>query len=328
MLYLEVERPANKVGTFPANRRVGVTALGADDRLDLEFLGRIDDALHQHACNIACADLDARIGCLERLGRDGPALAGLIHDFSDSLQVLGIVHDLHGRHQHQVFGTLGIHRDLETEILLCMLDLGLDSLDGDTHRTADLDSAGRGADEAFRGITGSRHALAHLANHVDDIIAYRAHHGTAAAEAAGVVDKLLPLLELLGRDFLRQPDKFFQAANERVLLFPQTAHRLELVDGHIARIACFCMKQAGIGAHATVDATAEVGCDRRIDLFPEGVDAPFKSRLAHTLTPFSPAIEPVYQRETNNVNACISLVNGNRIIRSSTERMWNASIQV
>mgnify|MGYP001823693491 CR=1 FL=1 len=96
MLHLEVERSSDEIGAFPADRRIGVTALGADDRLDLEFFGRIHNTLYEHARDITGADLDASIGRLERLGGNRPALAGLLHDFGNGLQVLGIVHDFHG----------------------------------------------------------------------------------------------------------------------------------------------------------------------------------------------------------------------------------------
>ncbi len=70
---LEIVAPPDQVRPFPANRHVGVTALGADDIFHLEFGGGRDDAFHQFGGDFRHPDLDTAVGRLKRLAGNRPA---------------------------------------------------------------------------------------------------------------------------------------------------------------------------------------------------------------------------------------------------------------
>ena len=200
-----------------------------------------------------------------------------------------------------------------------MFDLRLQRRQGDPHGAADLHGADGGALQTLRRMTGGHHAFAHLADHVDDVVADRADHGAASAHGAAVVDQGLPFGQLFVGDRLAQTQFGRELAPEGVLLLPQPPHGFELADGRVLGVAAFGVEQAGVGTHAAVHAAGEERGHGRVDLFAQRVEA-FVETDAHARTPRRPANAPLYQREKKMVIACISLVNGST---SSSNSMLN-----
>ena len=304
-----------------------MAALRADDALHLEPLGGIDDAADQLAGEVGGADLDAAVGGFVGILGQRPRRAGLVEDAADGAEVLRIVEDFPGGHQDQVVRILEVDRHLEAELGLHVLDLRLHRHPFHAGRAAALDGARGGHHQALRRMARRRHALAHLAHHVGDVVADRADHRAAAAQRAAVVDQRAPLGEFRVRDRLRQAGQPGQLAEQGVLLLPGAAQRLQLVDGRVLRIARFGVEQAGLGAQPAMHAAGEEAGDGGVQHFLEGVHAAFVS-CAHDATPFLPKMSPLYQRETNTLTVWNSLVKGSATSSSSTERTCSASISV
>ena len=166
-----------------------------------------------------------------------------------------------------------------------MADLRLQGRQFHTHRAANGDGTLCGANQPFRCMTCGGHAFARLADHVSDIVADRADHGTAPAQGATVVDQRFPIRQILVSQWFGQTQCLAEFAPEGVFLFPHLAQRFHLVDRGVFRITRFGEKQAGLGAHAAMYAAAQEGGDRRVDLFFQGVVATFKGCAAHDRTP-------------------------------------------
>ena len=267
---------ADQVGALPPYRRVGMTALGTYDILDLELNRRIHDALHQGGGYVLVADLDTGIGGLVAIGAQGPVDARMVEDLGDGLQVLGKVDDLHGREQDQVIGPLDIDGHLEPGAGLHMVDLDLQGLPLEPHGAARAHGAGGGGDETLGGVARGHHALARLADHVLDVVAHRADHGAAGAHGAGVIEEGLPLLQHLVGDLLVEAKQTLDPAEEGKFRLPHPAQGLQLFDGGVLRVPGLDVEETGLGAETAVDATRKEGRDGRVDLGAQGIEAPFQ----------------------------------------------------
>src|SRR5574340_1136268 len=269
---LEAERPPHQVGPLPADRHVGVAALGRQHALHLQPFGGIDDARDDHFRQIRVADLDARVGRLEGVGSEREADAGLVEDPGDRLDVFGVVDDLHRRQQHQVVGARLIDRNRHTGARLGLPEDVGDRRPLQAHRPAGFHRALGGSFDAVGHMARHRHALAELADHVDDVVAHRTDQRAAPAQGAAVVDQFLPLVELRIRHRLRQAEHLLQPAEQRVFLLVDAAQWLNLVDRRVLGIAGLRVEQAGLGAQAAMHAGIEIAGDRRVDDFLQGIN--------------------------------------------------------
>ena len=166
-----------------------------------------------------------------------------------------------------------------------MPDLGFQRRQLDAHRATDGHRTRGGPDHSRRRMSGGGHALAHLADHVGDVIADRTNHRATSAQRAAVIDQGLPFGQLGIRNRFAQTDSPGEPAPEGVLLLPDLAQRFELIDRSVFRIPGLGEKQAGLGTHAAMDTAAEERRRRCVDLLPEGVEAACQRRSAHEFTP-------------------------------------------
>ncbi len=83
---------------------------------------------------------------------------------------------------------------------------------------------------------------------------------------------------------LDRPTIFFSRPSSGVFLLVDAAHRFQLVDRRVFRIAGFGVEQTGLGAQAAMHAAVEIAGDGRVDEFLEDADT-FFERSTHTGTP-------------------------------------------
>ena len=140
-------------------------------------------------------------------------------------------------------------------------------------------------DMTYLGMQVLIEGLALAADHVGDVVADRADHGAAPAQGTAVVDQGLPVGQFLIGERFGESQCAAELAPEGVFLFPHLAQRGDLVDRRILRLARLGEKQAGLGAQTTVDATAEKGRGRCVDLCFQNVVGTFERWAAHDCIP-------------------------------------------
>ena len=97
---------------LPARRAIGVAALGQDQRVGADLLGRIDQAKRHRLLQIDVAVDVADVGGLEALGMVGPTRADPVEDLRDVGERLGVVGELGGRDGDEIVGLVevDVHR--------------------------------------------------------------------------------------------------------------------------------------------------------------------------------------------------------------------------
>jgi hypothetical protein len=142
--------------------------------------------------------------------------------------------------------------------------------------------------------------LAHDRDHRRDIDAHRANHVAAPALGAGVEGELLPLLEILCSDVAHYESA--QPAHRRHLAQVKPPQRIDLENRRVLAITGGFVEMAGLGAHAAVDASLEVGGVFCVDAAAKNLlgtlDALLRRhrlglwRLAHAADPLADLAQP------------------------------------
>ena len=198
---------------------------------------------------------------------------------------------------------------------------------------------------------GIEHAVTGLAHQGGDVDAHGADHGTAPAHGAGVVEQLLPLLQLVHGHLAREPQPAADETEWAHLALVGALERLQLVDRRVLGVAGLAIEMAGLGALPAADAGVEVGGGDGADILNEvghgAVDALRVGQLAllvvtgrarlgtvrrgigggltHTSVPLCAACAPRKPRENRKVKVCMSLPNGSQMNSSSTVSKCRAS---
>ena len=334
-----------------------MAALRQHDELRADLDRRVDQFHGRFFLPVRVAREHAEIGGLETVGPERPALAGGVQDPCGGGDRLRVFLDLDRRHHGKYVRLFDIHRDVDLVLVGHPLDPVLELVRRDAERAAGLGGALRCLVKLVRDQARLEHAVPRHRDEAGDVDTHRADERAAAADRAAVVQQVLPFLELLDRHRLLEAEQPVEERERSRFPLVGLLEQLDLPDRRIPGIVRAHVEVTGIGAHAAMQATVQVGGRLRIEVLHEMMhrllDALFRAHVTlnvvanlrrlvsqsfgfpihgvssvdcgHVRAPLRSNTMPVVPRVTNTRKVCPSLPKGSQIISTTTERMWIAS---
>ncbi len=240
------------LGGLPARRAVGMTTFGQQQGLGADLDRGVDQGARERFLQLQVAVVEADVGRVEAGLVHRPARTGAVQDLGRVGQRLGVLAQLGRRRGDQDVGAVEVARNRDAVL---GRDLGQDVGQVFTRcrGAAPLPGGAVHQRQSFGHQAGLEHAVAGFLHELRDVDAHRAHRGAAAAQGAGVVDQLLPLLQLVDAGLLDQAERTNQRRERARLAKVGAPERLELVHRRVLGVTRWSGRN---GRHRRTDRSA------------------------------------------------------------------------